>query len=142
MASFDRMLASDAERIAIVERLQTAAAEGRLSLGDLSYRVSRAFAARTWAELDRLVGDLPPSWGPPPKAKSPSPFLPFLTLGVGAASLPVALLLPVGVVLGVIGVLVGVFTLYGGSDLEARERRITVVGILLSLLVLVGALIS
>lgn len=144
MVSFDRMLASDAERFAIVERLQKAAADGRLSLGDLSYRASRAFAARTWAELDRLVADLPPSWGPPAETQTAKPrdIRPFLTLGIGLLSLPVAMLLPGGALLGAIGVLVGVFTLYDSGDLATRERQIAVAGALCSLLVMAVALVG
>jgi uncharacterized protein DUF1707 len=143
MVSFDRMLASDAERTAIVERLQKAAADGRLSLGELSYRASRAFAARTWAELDRLVVDLPPSWGPPqatPTAASQPDYRPFLTLGIGVLAVPVGLLLPGGALLGVIGALVGALTLYDG-ELPTKERQITVAGILCSLLVVACALV-
>jgi hypothetical protein len=51
--------ASDAERDATVERLSAAAGEGRLTLEEFSQRMDLATAARTRAELDRLVTDLP-----------------------------------------------------------------------------------
>jgi len=51
--------ASDAERDATVERLSAAAGEGRLTLEEFSQRMGLATAARTRAELDRLVADLP-----------------------------------------------------------------------------------
>jgi Domain of unknown function (DUF1707)/Cell wall-active antibiotics response 4TMS YvqF len=51
--------ASDAERDATIERLSAATGEGRLTLAEFSQRMERATAARTRAELDRLVGDLP-----------------------------------------------------------------------------------
>jgi hypothetical protein len=51
--------ASDAERDATVERLSAAAGEGRLTLEEFSQRMDRATAARTRAELDGLVIDLP-----------------------------------------------------------------------------------
>ncbi len=51
--------ASDAERDATVERLRTAAGDGRLTLEEFSQRMELATAARTRAELDRLVTDLP-----------------------------------------------------------------------------------
>jgi DUF1707 SHOCT-like domain len=51
--------ASDAERDATVERLSAAAGEGRLTLEEFSQRMELATAARTRAELDRLVADLP-----------------------------------------------------------------------------------
>jgi len=51
--------ASDAERDATVERLSTATGDGRLTLEEFSQRMELATAARTRAELDRLVADLP-----------------------------------------------------------------------------------
>jgi hypothetical protein len=51
--------ASDAERDATVERLRDAAGEGRLTLEEFSDRMEQATGARTRADLDRLVTDLP-----------------------------------------------------------------------------------
>jgi len=51
--------ASDAERDATVERLSRAAGDGRLTLEEFSQRMEQATAAKTRAELDRLVADLP-----------------------------------------------------------------------------------
>lgn len=51
--------ASDDEREAIVERLRTAAGEGRLTLDDLADRLDRALAAVTRTELEPLIADLP-----------------------------------------------------------------------------------
>ncbi len=51
--------ASDAERHLVAERLGTACGEGRLTLKEFSDRVGEVYAARTRAELDRLVTDLP-----------------------------------------------------------------------------------
>ena len=53
--------ASDAERDATVERLSQATGEGRLTLEEFSQRMDRATTAKTRAELDRLVTDLPAS---------------------------------------------------------------------------------
>jgi DUF1707 SHOCT-like domain/Cell wall-active antibiotics response LiaF, C-terminal len=55
--------ASDAEREATVERLSSATGEGRLTLEEFSQRMERATTARTRAELDRLVTDLPADAG-------------------------------------------------------------------------------
>jgi hypothetical protein len=55
--------ASDAERDATVERLSTASGEGRLTLEEFSQRMERATTARTRAELDHLVADLPADVG-------------------------------------------------------------------------------
>jgi hypothetical protein len=52
--------ASDDEREAIVMRLRDAAGEGRLNLEELAQRVEAADGARTRADLDALVADLPP----------------------------------------------------------------------------------
>jgi hypothetical protein len=53
------LLASDADRDRIAERLRTAAGEGRLTSEELEQRLESAFAARTGAELEPLVADLP-----------------------------------------------------------------------------------
>jgi uncharacterized protein DUF1707/cell wall-active antibiotic response 4TMS protein YvqF len=63
--------ASDAEREAVVARLQTAAGEGRLALDELADRLDRALAAVTRSELDALTADLPEEEAPaPPAAKA------------------------------------------------------------------------
>ncbi len=51
--------ASDAERDATVERLSVATGDGRLTLEEFSQRMQQATSARSRAELDRLVADLP-----------------------------------------------------------------------------------
>jgi hypothetical protein len=51
--------ASDAEREQLVARLRDASAEGRLTLEEFVERMTRAYEARTHAELDELVYDLP-----------------------------------------------------------------------------------
>lgn len=51
--------ASDADREALVARLQKALAEGRLDLDEFGQRAGAAYAAVTTAELAALVADLP-----------------------------------------------------------------------------------
>jgi Domain of unknown function (DUF1707) len=51
--------ASDADRQATVDRLRRALDEGRLDLSEFDDRIRHAYAARTYAELDRLTFDLP-----------------------------------------------------------------------------------
>jgi hypothetical protein len=51
--------AADADREAVVARLQTAVGEGRLDLDEFGQRASAAYAAVTTAELDALLADLP-----------------------------------------------------------------------------------
>lgn len=55
--------ASDAERDATIERLSAATGDGRLTLAEFSQRMEQASAARTRAELDGLVTDLPAATG-------------------------------------------------------------------------------
>ena len=55
------LLASDADRDRTAERLRAAAGEGRLTPTELEERLETAFTARTDAELEPLVADLPPS---------------------------------------------------------------------------------
>ncbi|MEV5552020.1 DUF1707 domain-containing protein [Nonomuraea wenchangensis] len=56
----DAWRVSHDEREAVVERLNTAAAEGRLDLSELDARLELAFNAKTYADLAPLTADLPP----------------------------------------------------------------------------------
>ncbi|MFD2079600.1 protein of unknown function [Actinopolymorpha cephalotaxi] len=53
------ILASDAEREAVVSRLNAACGEGRLTLEEFSDRLERSYTARTRGELEPLLRDLP-----------------------------------------------------------------------------------
>ncbi|MET9022826.1 DUF1707 domain-containing protein [Actinopolymorpha sp. NPDC004070] len=53
------ILASDAEREAVVSRLNSACGEGRLTLEEFSDRLERSYTARTRGELEPLLRDLP-----------------------------------------------------------------------------------
>src|SRR5947209_7870138 len=53
--------ASDQDREQVAERLRQAAADGRLLAEEFEHRLARALRARTYAELDPLVADLPRS---------------------------------------------------------------------------------
>lgn len=53
--------ASDLERDAIVQRLQGAFVDGRIDDGEFDERMRAALTARTRADLDRIVADLPPA---------------------------------------------------------------------------------
>jgi len=57
----DRVRISDAEREAVVARLNAATGEGRLTLVEFTERSGLAYQARTAAELEPLVADLPPA---------------------------------------------------------------------------------
>ena len=53
------ILASDKERDSVVDVLRDAYTEGRLTLEEFEERTAAAYAARTWADLRELTGDLP-----------------------------------------------------------------------------------
>jgi hypothetical protein len=55
--------ASDAERTAVVDRLQAAMAEGRISVEEFTERSAAAHAARTVGDLAPLTRDLPETGG-------------------------------------------------------------------------------
>jgi len=59
MTKVGSLRASDADREEIVNRLHKAATEGRIAPEELEQRVTTALTARTYAELDATVADLP-----------------------------------------------------------------------------------
>jgi Domain of unknown function (DUF1707) len=61
VAMHRELRASDAERAAVVQRLEHAVGEGRLSMAEFEQRVEVAHRAKTRAELDELTADLPRS---------------------------------------------------------------------------------
>ncbi len=58
-AARGRMRAADADRDRVAEFLNTAYIEGRLSKDEYDGRLERALSARTYADLDQIVTDLP-----------------------------------------------------------------------------------
>jgi hypothetical protein len=69
-----RLRASDQERDATVQRLQVAFAEGRLTDGEFDDRMRAALSARTHADLDELLTDLPATAVAPRAAAAPATF--------------------------------------------------------------------
>src|SRR5437764_12239344 len=59
MARRSMLRASDADRELVAERLRHATGEGRLLAEELEQRLTAAFSARTYGELETLVADLP-----------------------------------------------------------------------------------
>jgi hypothetical protein len=121
--------ASDAERDATVERLSQATGEGRLTLEEFSERMERATEARTRAELDRLVTDLPASGSPS-------------TVSVGTQAGPSWHISPVGG-LNVFGPWrmgrhVIVATLIGGARLDLSQAELAAPEVTLTQVSLVG----
>jgi len=58
-AAGPQALASDADRDTAAGLLNAALAEGRLTADEHDQRLSGAYAARTWQQLDQLTADLP-----------------------------------------------------------------------------------
>jgi hypothetical protein len=58
------VLASDAERDAVVSKLNVAVGEGRLTMNEFSERLDQATTARTRGDLAPLLRDLPESQAP------------------------------------------------------------------------------
>ena len=60
-ASFDpgKLRASDADREGVAQKLQTAMAEGRLTVAELQERLDTVYAAKTLSELEPVTWDLP-----------------------------------------------------------------------------------
>jgi uncharacterized protein DUF1707/2TM domain-containing protein len=68
--------AADADREQFVAALRQHHADGRLTTEELAERTERAYAARTFGDLDALAADLPPLPPPapgPPAAGAPAP---------------------------------------------------------------------
>jgi hypothetical protein len=83
-----KILAADVDRDRVAAALNTAYVEGRLSSGEHDARLHGALSARTYADLDRLVADLPVGPGPVVFPAQP-PFVPpaAKTNGLAIASL-------------------------------------------------------
>jgi hypothetical protein len=127
--------ASDAEREATVVRLRDAAGEGRLTLEELAARVEAADGARTRADLESLVADLPAASAPRgARAGAPTRRL-YGILGGDTLSGPVRLG-PEFRVINVMGgadldltdavlaegeVTIRVFSLWGGSNIHVPD---------------------
>lgn len=81
-----RIRAADADRDRVAEILGTAYTEGRLSRDEYDARLESALSARTYADLDRIVTDLPAAQPavPGPAALVPAP---ARTNGLAIASL-------------------------------------------------------
>jgi hypothetical protein len=140
---------SDAERDSVLARLQTATAEGRLTLPEFSSRAERVYACRTWGEVAGLLDDLP---APPGQAAGP-PAPPqrhgqaLLALVCGVLGLLSIVALPLGMVFGAVGVTLGVVTMRDPGGRTPRLRMVAAsavicgsaaVAVQVSLLLLLG----
>ena len=59
MEGRDGMRAADTDREATAERLRVALEEGRLDLHEYDERLQQTYGAKTYAELDTVLADLP-----------------------------------------------------------------------------------
>ena len=76
----------DRERDLVTTALQVALAEGRITLDELDTRLDAVLRARTFADLDPLVADLPIQ---PPSAAAARPAAGFpLAAAVGVGATP------------------------------------------------------
>lgn len=62
---------SDADREAAAQRLHTAMAEGRITLAELEERLTEVYAAKTFADLEPPLADLPGSTVAPAASAAP-----------------------------------------------------------------------
>ena len=71
----ESMRAADTDRIQVAQLLTEAAAQGRLQMTEYEDRLTKAYAAKTYEELDRLSADLPgrstPARGSGPPTRRP-----------------------------------------------------------------------
>lgn len=82
----DDLRASDSDRERVAARLHAAAAEGRLSIGELDERLGSLYQARTYGELVPLTRDLPESAPPPAAPAAAGESGPSVSFGVLAGS--------------------------------------------------------
>ncbi len=68
----EEMRAGDVDRQQVAEQLQSALGEGRLDLHEYDERLQRAYAAKTYGDLDRLLADLPGSRAVHPATAHPA----------------------------------------------------------------------
>lgn len=66
------MRAADADRERVLEVVRQAHAEGRLSTPEFYERLEAVYQAKTYAELDQLVADLPAGGSPAPPYEAPA----------------------------------------------------------------------
>ena len=70
-AGGDRLRACHADREQVIGTLQAAFGQGRLTRDELDARAGQALAARTYAELDALIADIPADAAAAPLPRRP-----------------------------------------------------------------------
>jgi len=80
-----KMRASDTDRDRVVELLNVAYSEGRLSKDEYDGRLDSALSAHTYADLDQIVADLPAARAPVAPVAPIAPVVPRAPVLPGAA---------------------------------------------------------
>jgi DUF1707 SHOCT-like domain len=119
-----QMRVSDADREQVAEVLREATGQGRLSFDELEERLTRAYAAKTYADLEEVTHDLP---GPGVRAPAQAVGSAFPTERLGGTSRNSA---AVAVMSGaqrkgpwVVPPTFTAFAMMGGIELDLREAR-------------------
>jgi hypothetical protein len=127
--------ASDADRERVVDDLRLHTGDGRLTVDELTERIDRAYAAKTLAELDELLVDLPapanrvvPARAGLPARVGPRRSLPFVAARyalLDAAAVLVWLVTGRGADFWPIWVIIFTALLFARRALRTLERRST-----------------
>jgi hypothetical protein len=111
-AGDDRLRAADEDRQWVADRLRAALDQGRLRLAEYDERLALAYQAQTYAELNLLLDDLPPSIvggtvavnQPHPPAPAATPAKPPAKADEPVRGLPMALVILWIIWGGVVGI--------------------------------------
>jgi len=87
-----QLRAADADRDRTAEMLRRAASEGRITFDELDERISRAYAAKTFADLEAVTSDLPGPGVKPPAPATARYQPPGVPAGTPAPSLSLAIM--------------------------------------------------
>jgi hypothetical protein len=87
-----QMRVADTDRDRAADLLRTAAAEGRITFDELDERVSQAYAAKTFADLQAITRDLPGPGVTPPAPAAPPAALPSVTAATPGPPASVAIM--------------------------------------------------
>lgn len=126
IARTGHLRASDADREQVAERLRAAAAEGRIDIEELEERLTATLAARTYADLDAVLADLPPAT--PVRRRSRVPATPggwaLVTVLALVGALAALVVLTALLSMLVVGAVVfGLFAHHTGYRHSRRARR-------------------